>query len=99
MHFGFCVFAILRSIAYGGVLDGHGGFHFVFGFIPAGPVTGLEFAVGYALVEIIVSFSRPSSFRIQTIIAIGAAALSYSFVWIVLALRSYLPRLSANVAE
>ena len=99
LHFAFCASIIVGSIVLGEGFDGHGAISFIFGFIPAGPVTGFEFAVGYAVVEIIVSISRPSSFRVQAITAICAAAVSYSFVWIVLALRSYLPNLSENVAE
>jgi hypothetical protein len=101
LHFLFWAFMIVRNAILNGSrgFDGEGSFSLLLVLILFGPLTGFEFAVGYALVEITTSISRPSSFRIQAISAICAALVSYSLVWIVLSTRTYVPELFESIAD
>jgi hypothetical protein len=97
-HFAFCVFIVVRNLVMtrqGFDADGFVGFVF---FIFSGVLTGIEFAVGYAAVDIVVSTGRAFSRSVQRLSATFGGIVAYALVWIVLALRLQLPKLYENVA-
>jgi hypothetical protein len=97
LHFVYCAFVIIRAVILRN--GGEGMLGFIFVFMPSGPLAGFEFAVGYALCEIITSVSRASSFRVEAIRALVAGFVSYSLLWVVLSMHTYMPVLSDSVGR
>src|SRR5437762_2101866 len=80
--FTFCHLAVCAFIVFHNGIDGENLFGFVV-FIFSGLLASLEFLVGYAVVDVVVSIGRTWPSNIQRLSAAFGGAVAYALVWIV----------------
>jgi hypothetical protein len=102
LHYAFWLFILVRDLASAhsdGAGVGTGILGFIVIFVFMGPITGAEFAIGYAVIDTVAGFERRRSLRPDLFESALVAFVAYSLLLLVLWAGKRMPAMSGNLAD